>query len=151
MTHLIPIIIMLTTPPTMSGYATELGDRPGVRDKHSGGNALCLGRRTRSTDLGIATRIGKCGDLFLVQNPRNGRYVIVPRLDAGPYRAFPRTCKPRTIRAEIGHCRMRHGRTMVRLRSGWTWGRNVIDATRRVLRALGHRGGIGVVRVWRLR
>lgn len=147
MSFIFPLLVMLLSPPTASGYASEFG---GLHDKHAGGNALCLGRRTLTTDWGIATRRGKCGDLFILQNPRNGRWVIVPRIDSGPWRAFPRKCKPKTIGQEVGHCRARHGRTMVRLRKGYTYGRNVADATKRVMRALGHRG-IGAVRIWRLR
>ena len=160
MTLLLTIAIMLTTPPDQSGYATRFGPGPsGKPDPHAGGKALCLRRRLTNTDWGVATRRGKCGDLFLLRNPRNGKWVIAPRVDSGPWRAYPRRCYRDCLRTSMARhprffceieCRFGEGKTMVGLRRGYTYGRNALDATYPVMKALGVRG-MGPVQVWRLR
>lgn len=150
MTYLLALFLMLSTPPTARGFLTQFG---GPTDRHLGGNALCTGKRVQHSTWGIATRWGKCGDLFILRNPKNGRWVIAPRIDAGPWRAIPRWClrgRRNRFRTTM-KCRRHYGVTMVRLRRGHTYARNVADATRTVMRALGHRGGVGAVQMWRLR
>ncbi len=80
----------LWQPPDQTGYVTQFG---GENDKHATEPALCLGRRTRHTDWGIATRGGRCGDLYILRNPKNGKWVLVPRIDSGPWLAVKMSCR----------------------------------------------------------
>ena len=69
---------------TTVGRATIFGT-PG--DRHAGGNAKCLGRKINATDVGVATRKGRCGQRYLVTNKRTGISVVATKVDAGPYGA----------------------------------------------------------------
>ena len=124
-----------------SGFTTQFG---GANDKHATEPALCLGRKTRHDDWGIATRWGRCGDIYGIR--ANGRTIFVPRIDSGPWLAVSMKC---TENHTVVHCR-RHGKVMIGIPRNdlehW-FGGNIMDGTRRVLRALGIRG-MGHVRIW---
>lgn len=102
---------------TFSGKVTRFGY---AGDAHAGGVSRCLGRKVQPTDWGVATRTGKCGQLFRIRNHRTGRIVIAPRINAGPYGA------------------MHDGAWVVKKRASdpGVW-RGVLDATPPVFEALG--------------
>jgi hypothetical protein len=116
-------VLLLSFGDPIEGKASVFG---GADDKHRGGETYCFKppRRVRADDWGLATRQGKCGDLYLVVNPRTGGWAVVPRIDAGPYGA-------------------KHNGTWVLKKRRSDPGRwiGVADLTRPVAKAIGHRGG----------
>jgi hypothetical protein len=100
----------------LTGKVTRFGY---AGDAHAGGVSRCLGRKVLPTDWGVATRTGKCGQLFRIRNHRTGRVVIAPRINAGPYGA------------------MHDGAWVVKRRASdpGTW-RGILDATPLVFLAL---------------
>ena len=110
------------------GIASVFG---GSSDKHRGGKAPCLSppRRVRANDWGVATRDGKCGDLYAIILPRTRRIVIAPRIDAGPYGSHDR--------AGNWEIAPKVSRRRRRPRRGYRY-RGITDLTRPVSNALGH-------------
>lgn len=60
-------------------------------DRWAGSHFACGGKMDPSR-WGVAARGLPCGTIIEVQNPRNGRRVLVPVVDAGPYWAVPASC-----------------------------------------------------------
>jgi hypothetical protein len=144
MTTILTLLTLLFIPPHTTGTATRFGT-PG--DRYGSSPTLCTGRRVTAKTWGIATRRGQCGDRYLVQAVRTGRWVIVPRIDSGPWFAVPRWCLA-TYGRET-YCRSRFGTVLTRKRPGYTWGSNVVDLTPGVDLALGC-GGWCRIRMWRM-
>ena len=154
MTYLILLFTILAPPAPAKGDTVHRGYTTRYGGGGDGGRALCTGRYTKSTDHAIATRDGKCGDWFVVHNPRNGKWVTVERVDSGPWYAFPISCPHKTVKQEI-RCRKKYGRTLVmseqRARKrGLTFGGNHTDATEEIFHKLGMKPGIGALERWKL-
>jgi hypothetical protein len=113
---LLAMLLLAAPAQAETGRITRFG---GASDKWRGGKSPCLGRRIEATDWGVATRTGRCGQLYRITNHRTGRVVVAPRITAGPYGA------------------MHDGAWVVKRRASdpGTW-RGILDATPLVFLAL---------------
>lgn len=128
--------------PELSCTSTMFGT-PG--DKWVGGKALYLKRRVNSTDLGIAHRTLPGNSKVLLENPLNGKRVIVKVIDRGPYGALvdEETLATSEIEGVPETCTLRPGGKCwyVKKRASWPgrW-RGCVDITPAAAKALGHKG-----------
>lgn len=112
------------------GLASYFGGRD---DAHRGGPAACWrnGERVGADAWGVAHRSLPCGRLVAIILPRNGRAVIAPVIDRGPYGTIND--------AGAWEVAPKHADGRRRPRAGYRY-RGILDMTRPVSRALGHRG-----------
>lgn len=64
----------------------------GKVEKMAGEQFFCTRKKTSARAFGIAHRRWPCGTRVLIVNIRNGRSVVAPVIDRGPYWAVPRSC-----------------------------------------------------------
>lgn len=57
-------------------------------DKYAGGEAVCVHRKIRPNERGIALRDAPCGTRYKLTNPDNGRVTYAKVMDHGPYGAL---------------------------------------------------------------
>lgn len=57
-------------------------------DKMAGGDAVCVHRRLKPGDVGVAHRTLPCGTKVVLMNPRNGKIAVATVMDHGPYGAI---------------------------------------------------------------
>lgn len=101
-----------------TGRITRFG---GAADKWRGGESPCTGARIEADEWGVATRKGRCGQLYRITNKRTGKVVVAPKVTSGPYGALldDGTWTIKAKRSDPG-----------------TW-RGIVDATPPVFEALG--------------
>lgn len=122
----------------------------GKVEKMAGEQFFCTRKKTNPKVFGIAHRSWPCGTKVLIVNIRNGRSVVAPVIDRGPYWAVARRCSRDAI-GFASHACWRNGKPVVKKRlihRKWTHG-NCVDVTPPVARRLRLRGKEPVI-IYRL-
>lgn len=116
---------MIATSLILTLYGTCFASTFGApNDRQSGGDARCVHRPVRSSDVGVAHRTLPCGSRLFVMNPRTRKLIYAIVIDRGPYGA---TLPNGTW-------------TLKRYRRDPGKYRGCIDLTPGAARALGHNG-----------